>query len=187
MTVNNFWITKISFYFIDILDVDNDGKVNSHDIFSFKEMFSTMKQLDFDSDSYRNFSNFLDLWKNAITKNASGDEISIQQFQLYCKELRDDLLINENWPTASHMKEYVNALFAILDTDNDNFISREDYLNNSANEEDYEGRKKTWSLIAKGDDYKIDRETFDKLCKEFLKSTNPADPGNWIFGLFSYE
>ena len=185
--VNSFWEKKISFYFIDILDIDNDGKVNANDILSFKEMYRHMKGFDIDSAQYKSFSNFLDSWKNAITHNSPIDEITIEQFHAYCKNLREDLLKENKWPASSLMKEYVDALFAILDTNNDNLICKEDYLLNSANAEDYAARQTSWSLISKSDNFKIDKETFDKLCKEFLTSTNPEEPGNWIFGLFEYN
>ncbi|CAF1077507.1 unnamed protein product [Brachionus calyciflorus] len=194
MEVNDFWKKKIHFYFTEILDFDNDGRVSSKDVAGFKEMYKYMKKLKQDSPELDRFSKFLNVWINnilAITnKKTGGHETSItpEDFRKYCEKIRVELVGRKTWPSSlSYMSDYIEALFSILDTDNDRSISKKDFLSNSANAEDHKSREVSWALITdKDDNKKIDIRFFNELCIEFLVSTNPKDRGNWIFGTFRY-
>lgn len=198
---NDFWKKKIAFYFNDILDTNSDGKINIADISNFKEMYKIMKGLKQDSPQLTSFCEFLDKWMHAITdfrktsggpapapaepgKPSTDDDISLDDFTKYCDDLRVKLLKESNWPASSHMKEYVSALFTILDSNNDGFIDRNDFLANSTSQDDFVSRQAGWKIIAKADDFKLNKDAFDNLCKEFVVSVNSTDPGNWIFGVF---
>lgn len=194
MEINDFWKKKIYFYFTEILDFDNDGRVSSKDVTGFKEMYKYMKNLKHDSPELDKFSKFLNVWINNIlsvtNKKTGGHETSItlEDFRKYCEKIRVDLIGRKTWPSSlSYMSDYIDALFNILDTDNDKYISKKDFLSNSANAEDLKSREKSWSLICdKEENKKIDKRFFNELCIEFLVSTNPKDRGNWIFGTFRY-
>ncbi|RNA10732.1 calcium sensor EFh [Brachionus plicatilis] len=194
MEINDFWKKKIHFYFTEILDFDNDGRVSSKDVTGFKEMYKYMKKLKHDSPELDKFSKFLNVWiSNILTvtnKKTGGHETSITQedFRKYCEKIRVDLIGRKTWPSSlSYMSDYIDALFNILDTDNDKYISKKDFLSNSANAEDLKSREISWSFICDKDDHKkIDKKFFNELCIEFLVSTNPKDRGNWIFGTFRY-
>ena len=84
------------------------------------------------------------------------------------------------------MKDYINALFHVLDLDCDGYISKDDYINAYSEIEDPLFREKYWTRICPNDteNIKINKELFDELCLEFLVSTNPEERGNWIFGIF---
>lgn len=205
---NDFWKKKIAFYFNDILDTNSDGKINIADISNFKEMYKIMKGLKQDSPQLTSFCEFLDKWMHAITdfrksnvspaaaaaapppppvdptKPNPEDDISLDDFTKYCEDLRLKLLKENNWPVTSHMREYVSALFTILDSNNDGFIDRNDFLANSTSQDDFVSRQAGWKIIAKVDDFKLNKDAFDALCKEFVVSTNSVEPGNWIFGVF---
>jgi hypothetical protein len=60
--VNDFWCSKIKFYFNDILDVNSDGVINSLDIEFFRNLYSQMKHLAIDSPELAQFSGFLQTW-----------------------------------------------------------------------------------------------------------------------------
>jgi hypothetical protein len=198
---NDFWKKKIAFYFNDILDTNSDGKINTADISNFKEMYKIMKGLKQDSPQLTSFCEFLDKWMHAITdfrkrtggaapapaepgKPSTEDDISLDDFSKYCEDLRLQLLKENNWPVSSHMREYVSALFTILDSNNDGFIDRNDFLANSTSQDDFVSRQAGWKIIAKSEDFKLNKDAFDSLCKEFVVSINSVDPGNWIFGVF---
>ena len=168
---NDFWKKKIAFYFNDILDTNSDGKINTADISNFKEMYKIMKGLKQDSPQLTSFCEFLDKWMHAITdfrkrtggaapapaepgKPSTEDDISLDDFSKYCEDLRLQLLKENNWPVSSHMREYVSALFTILDSNNDGFIDRNDFLANSTSQDDVVSRQAGWKIIAKSEDFK---------------------------------
>jgi Ca2+-binding EF-hand superfamily protein len=236
MDVNEFWRTKVHFYFTEILDFDSDGQVSSKDVEAFKDMYKYIKQLQQDSPELEKFSRFLNIWIENIlsmthkehhttdistpttrtTTNGSNDEttavispeattttttvtstpttntketsISISDFMKYCENIRRELIGRTTWPASlNYMSDYIEALFNILDIDNDGFISKEDFLSNYASAEDYKSRAASWEIICNKDvEHKLDKKKFDQLCIEFLVSLNPEDPGNWIFGTFSH-
>lgn len=194
MEVNDFWRTKVHFYFTEILDFDSDGHVSSKDVEAFKDMYKYIKNLDHDSPELEKFSRFLNIWIDNILSMSekfgekSHATISIDDFMKYCETIRGELIGRTTWPSSLHyMSDYIEALFNILDIDNDGQISKQDFLSNSASAEDLNSREQSWKYICKNDDSaKLDKKTFDQLCIEFLVSTNPTDPGNWIFGTFHY-
>lgn len=192
MEVNDFWKKKISFYFTEILDFDSDGHVSSKDVEGFIEMYKHMKQLKKDSPELDKFSKFLNVWIDNILRltNKKTDEtfITLEDFMKYCENIRVELAGHKTWPASlSYMSDYIEALFNILDSDNDHFISKNDFLSNSASLEDLQSREQSWNMLCDKDSTKkIDVAFFNELCIEFLVSTNPTERGNWIFGTFNY-
>lgn len=202
MEVNEFWRSKVRFYFNEILDFDSDGHVSSKDVEAFKNMYKYIKNLDHDSPDLDRFSRFLNIWIEnilAITNQSNNPygsvsdrpaetTISLGDFTRYCESIRRELIGRSTWPaTLNYMSDYIDALFNILDTDNDGVISKEDFLSNYASPDDYSSRIASWEIISKRDaHFVLDKKRFDQLCIEFLVSTNPDDAGNWIFGTFSH-
>lgn len=200
--VNEFWRAKVRFYFTEILDFDSDGHVSSKDVDAFKDMYKYIKNLDHDSPELERFSRFLNIWienilsitnQNNNTSSSSSrpaveTTISLVDFTKYCESIRRELIGRSTWPvTLNYMSDYIDALFNILDTDNDGVISKEDFLSNYASPDDYTSRIASWDIISKRDAaFVLDKKRFDQLCIEFLVSTNSNDAGNWIFGTFSY-
>ncbi len=88
--------------------------------------------------------------------------------------------------SLNYIKDYINALFHLLDADGDGFISKNDYIVAYSDFEDADDRELYWSKICpvNTDNAKIDQNEFIELCIEFLCSSNPNDRGNWIFGVF---
>lgn len=116
------------------------------------------------------------------------DHLTEQDFQKYCENLRSHLLHKKEWP--NDMRNYIDSLFNLLDDDSDNYINLKDYLSIAINDDDKSCRNDAWKLVsgsASEDSYKLSKESFDKLCKEFLTSTNQKPLGNWIFGTFDYK
>lgn len=196
--VNEFWRAKVRFYFTEILDFDSDGHVSSKDVDAFKDMYKYIKNLEHDSPELERFSRFLNIWIEnilAITNQSSDHAnrpaettIALVDFTKYCESIRRELIGRNTWPsTLNYMSDYIDALFNILDTDNDGVISKEDFLSNYASADDYTSRLASWEIISNKDaSYSLDKKRFDQLCIEFLVSTNPEDAGNWIFGTFVY-
>lgn len=203
--VNDFWRSKVRFYFTEILDFDSDGHVSSKDVDAFKDMYKYIKNLQHDSPELERFSRFLNIWiqnilsitnennsaaavQNHTAKPPTETTISLGDFTKYCESIRRELTGRVTWPASlDYMSHYIDALFHILDTDNDGFISKEDFLSNYASPEDYTSRMASWEILASKDpNYRLEKKRFDQLCIEFLVSTNPDDPGNWIFGTFTH-
>lgn len=193
MEVNDFWKRKISFYFVEILDFDGDNRLGSKDVEGFKEMYKRMKNLTHDSPDLEKFSKFLNIWINKIyeltDKKSDQSEISVslEEFMIYCEKLRLELTGKTTWPDSlGYMSDYIEALYKILDTDNDGIISRADYLSNSVNHDDRLSREHCWNYLCENDQSRdIDKKAFNQFCIEFLTSLDPKDRGNWIFGSFS--
>lgn len=99
---NEFWVKKIKFYFNEILDINNDGKVNSNDIDMFRELYRQLKGLDHNSPKLASFSEFLQKWLTAIMladqKFGNNDgSITIEEFFKYCEQLRIELYNRKTW------------------------------------------------------------------------------------------
>lgn len=192
--VNDFWRKKINFYFHEVLDVNNDGIVNHLDLEIFKTLYKQMKHLSADSPVLVRFCEFLDTWFKAImlADQKSGKEacITAQEFSAYCELVRKELYGRKHLPDAlQYMKDYIDALFHILDVDCDGFITKNDYVVAYAEFEDEQSREQYWKKICEcaqvpPNDYKIDKSVFIEFCIEFLVSTSPNEKGNWLFGVF---
>ena len=102
--------------------------------------------------------------------------------------IRLELLGQTTWPGSLHyMSDYIDALFNILDLDNDGVISKKDFLSSYESIEDLKSREQSWQLLCeRGGMRGLDKKAFNELCIEFIVSTNPHDRGNWIFGTFPY-
>lgn len=88
------------------------------------------------------------------------------------------------------MRNYIDALFNILDDDMDGWINLKDFLSIATSDEDKNCRNESWKLLsgsASTEHFKLSKDSFDKLCKEFLTSTDPKTVGNCIFGTFDYR
>ena len=183
---NEFWKNKIKYYFNEILDCNDDGNVDSEDIHIIQEFYKGIKDLNDNSPKFANFVNFLDKWKEVLF--AGKERIYVEDFYKYCEDLRTQLLHQNQWPKESYMREYVDALYTILDENNDGFIDLDDYLSIAINDDDKACREASWKLISGNNPaFKLSKESFDSLCKEFLTSVDPTNNGNWIFGVFEHN
>ena len=197
-TLNDFWNKKIKFYFNEILDFDSDGRVSSRDVNGFMEMYKHMKNLKSDSPELSKFAKFLKLWIEKImslvgkmpgySADRTETSISVDDFLKYCEHIRQSLIGQSTWPASlSYMSDYIDALFHILDLDNDGLISKMDFLSSYENIEDLKSREQSWHVLCEKTNIStLDKKAFDELCIEFIVSTNPKDRGNWIFGTFPY-
>ena len=194
MAAEAFWLKKVSFYFDGILDTDRDGKLNTKDLTYFKEFYKTCKNLKSSSPEYEKFSKFLNIWigsmMQSVNKAKSDGEnfVTGEEFRLYSNKLRAEIAPKKALPAnLSFMNDYGEALFAILDHDDDGYISKSDFLANAGTPEDLKCREKSWSLMSdKNDNVKIDKKLFNEYFIQFLTSSNPSDRGNWIFGYFEH-
>jgi hypothetical protein len=88
------------------------------------------------------------------------------------------------------MRNYIDSLFTMLDDDNDGQIDLKDFLGISVNDEDTKCRTQSWKLISgstPAENFKMNKDLFDKLSREFITSTDTKALGNWIFGTFDYK
>lgn len=183
---NDFWKIKIRYYFNEILDCNDDEKVNAEDIKIIQDFYKDIKKLKETDKKLVSFNNFLDKWKSNLL--AGKDSISGEDFQKYCEGLRAHLLRHKEWP--SNMGNYIDALFTMLDDDDDGFINLKDFLSISINDDDTKCRTQSWKLISGSsstESFKMSKDLFDKLSREFIISTDPKALGNWIFGTFDYK
>jgi hypothetical protein len=197
--VNDFWRKKIKFYFNEILDFDSDGRVSSRDVNGFIEMYKHMKGLRSDSREIEKFAKFLKVWIESImtlsgkrpgySADRSETSISVDDFLKYCEHIRLDLVGQSQWPPSLHyMSDYIDALFNILDIDNDGLVSKKDFLSSYENVDDLRSREQSWNILCERNVLlkHLDKKAFNELCIEFIVSTNPRERGNWIFGTFAY-
>ena len=194
MAAEAFWHKKVTFYFDEILDTDKDGKLNTKDLTYFKEFYKTCKNLKSSSPEYEKFSKFLNIWIGSMmqsvnkTKSEGENFVTSEEFRSYSNKLRAEISPKKALPASlAFMNDYGEALFAILDNDNDGFISKSDFIANAGTPEDLKCREKSWALMAeKNDQFKIDKPLFNDFFIQFLTSSNPQDRGNWIFGFFEH-
>jgi hypothetical protein len=101
----------------------------------FIEMYKHMKNLRNDSPELRQFAHFLHVWVDTILNmcgkkpgrslDRNETSISVDDFLKYCEYIREQLMGHTTWPPAlSYMSDYIDALFNILDLDNDGLISK---------------------------------------------------------------
>jgi Ca2+-binding EF-hand superfamily protein len=110
-----------------------------------------------------------------------------QEFSSYCELVRKELYGRKYLPdTLQYIRDYIDALFHILDMDGDGYISKSDYIISYSEFEEVQLREEYWKRICpvNSEEAKIDRNLFNELCIEFLVSTDSSDRGNWIFGIF---
>ena len=64
--VNDFWKIKIKYYFNEILDCNDDGKINAEDIKIIVEFYKDIKKLKENDKKIVSFVSFLDKWKSNL-------------------------------------------------------------------------------------------------------------------------
>lgn len=183
---NEFWRIKIKYYFNEILDCNDDGKVGSDDFKLITDFYKGLKHIAETSQKYMDFERYIEKWKSNLL--AGKEHISGQDFHKYCAGLRNHVMKRKDWP--NDMQNYIDSLFAMIDEDNDGMVNLKDFLSIAINDEDRDCRRASWKHISgssSGDHFKLSKESFDKLCKEFLTSNDPKSVGNWVFGTFDYK
>ncbi len=63
---NDFWRIKITYYFNEILDCNDDGKVNADDIKIIINFYRDIKRLSEKGSRYNNFKNFIEKWQSNL-------------------------------------------------------------------------------------------------------------------------
>ncbi len=65
-TTNDFWRIKITYYFNEILDCNDDLKVNNEDIKTIVSFYKEIKRLSEKGSRYNNFKNFIEKWQSNL-------------------------------------------------------------------------------------------------------------------------
>ncbi|RCJ23178.1 hypothetical protein A6S26_01070 [Nostoc sp. ATCC 43529] len=165
------------------LDVDKNGFVEPEDFDQIASNFARIRGLEPGSSDYENLHNqVISIWKNYwINADLNQDnKVSLDEYLEICNQQ----FVADNDSSAAAWEQPMEALFEVIDIDNDEKIALEEYkqliaafgFNASGYEEIFQ------KLDANGDGY-IDKQEYLQLLKEFC-GENPEAPGNLFFGYY---
>ena len=170
-------------HYFKLLDYDRNNFIERDDFQAIAENLCIIQGIELDTIAYRQIEEASEkLWMDVreyIDSNRD-DRCSMEEWLKFA----DEQIVNcdEVW-----YNNYINAvvvgLFNLFDANNDGLLSDLEYLDIFVSfriEVRYAARCFT-KLDINNDGY-INKEELVKAVSEFLRSDNPDDPGNWLFG-----
>jgi Ca2+-binding EF-hand superfamily protein len=168
-------------HYFNVLDHNGDGLLEKQDFIDVADRIAEMR--GYEDGSARHSAvrkEILRIWTNArALSGAEGKtQITLEDWLAH-----EEKVIDSNVLIHSYVQGIAQAVFDILDADNDGVISEEEYLQffRAFRGEEAQGPEAFQKLDQDGDGH-LAREEFLEAVTEFHLSDDPDARGNWLFG-----
>ncbi len=167
-------------HFFQILDFDRNGLIQKKDFEDIAENLSIIRGLEKDSQEDKIIrETSISIW-NLMKKHVNANDGNLDMWLTFM----DSFVINAN---NEWYDQYVNGLtqtvFDVFDMDQNGYISLDEYLDLFIGLRiEVRFAPKSFTKLDRNNDGKISKSELLVSVEEFLKSDNPADGGNWLFG-----
>lgn len=168
-------------HYFNVLDYNDDGVLEKQDFLDIADRLAGMRQYEQGSSHHTAVrQEILRIWTNA--RALSGQE-NKTQITLDDWLAHEEKVINSDILVRSYVQGIAQAIFDILDADNDHRISQDEYLKffRAFRGDPEEGKEAFRKLDADGKGH-LTRKEFLKVVTEFHTSDDPEARGNWLFG-----
>lgn len=175
-------IKKQTHYF-NILDFDKNGYIQRDDFEAIGENLCIIRDFDYDSHEYNTMMNLVTGIWDKVQPYLEGDECSLNTWL----EIMDQVLVNSdaNW-FEQYVGAFVTTLFDLFDINRDGYISQTEYVDLFIGLRiEVRFAPKAFRNLDLNRDGKISRDELMQSVEEFIKSNDPAEAGNWLFGAWA--
>lgn len=167
-------------HFFHILDFDCNGLVQKGDFEAIGENLAVIRGFEPGSEEYSIVMNSsLSVWEK-LTHYVHGTDCTLDMWLTFI----DSLVINsdQEWYNQ-YVNGMVQTLFDLFDTDQDGYISLDEYLDLFIGLRiEVRFAPKSFKSLDLNQDGRISRTELMRSVEEFLKSDDSNATGNWLFG-----
>ena len=167
-------------HFFRILDFDCNGLIQRDDFEAIGENLAIIRGFDAEDEEFKIIMNSsVSVW-DSLTHYIHGTDCSLDMWLTFI----DTLVINsdDDW-YDQYVTGVVETLFDLFDTDKDQYISLDEYLDLFIGLRiEVRFAPKSFRNLDINKDEQISRSEMAKAVREFLKSDDPDATGNWLFG-----
>lgn len=168
-------------HYFNVLDYNGDGVLEKHDFLDIADRLADMR--DYEQGSAYHTAvrqEILRIWTNARALSGKDDKTQITLDDWLAHE---EKVLNSDVLVRSYVQGIAQAIFDILDADNDHRISEDEYLKffRAFRGDPEEGKVAFQKLDAEEKGF-LTRDEFLKVVTEFHTSDDPQARGNWLFG-----
>lgn len=169
-----------------VYDVDGSNYVEQTDLERWAKNLAKIRGLEPDTLEFKKLvEQFIEIWTNFWQPaDVNGDgKVSLQEY------LRVAEVSIQNFPNSPKLQEShaakANAIFTVLDFDNDGQISQAEYRQfcEAIGLDDATAKSAFLKLDETGKGY-LSREDYLQRSKEFHVGNDPNAPGNWLYGAY---
>jgi len=123
---------------------------------------------------------YLQIWESLKDQAAKADSGMVSPEEWY--NLWSDPMNIQSW-----QQNYMNNMFALLDTSGDGVVDIMEYCSMySCYGIDPTVSKKAYLLLSKGNQATVNKEYFQSLWHDYFYGEDPAAPGTFLFGKVEY-
>lgn len=174
-------IDKLERFFY-VLDYDRNGIIEKEDFIGIAENLCILWRIKEGEEKYDLIkSRFEEGWNhfNLFVNNNSGKANWDHWLQF-----AEQVIVNGDEAIFSeYVDEFVGEIFDNFDTDNDGYINLDEYIDLLVGYRiEVRFAAKSFRKLDRNHDDLISRGELISAVKEFFRSDNPDDPGNWLFG-----
>lgn len=168
-------------HYFNVLDYNNDGVLEKQDFLEIADRLSDMRGYEEGSAQHTAVrQEILRIWTNARALSGQENKTRIRLEDWLAHE---EKVINSDVLVRSYVQGIAQAVFDILDADNDHKISEDEYLKFfRAFRGDPENGKTAFEKLDAEEKGFLTRKEFLDVVTEFHMSDDPEARGNWLFG-----
>ena len=168
--------------FFHILDYDRNGVIEREDFTGIAENLCILWRIKEGEEQYtRIMGKFEEGWKNFnLFVNNNEGKANLNHWLSFADQVivnGDEDIFNE------YMEDFVGEIFDNFDTDKDEYLDIDEFIDFFVSYRiEVRFAAKSFRKLDMNKDDLISRSELIKSVKEYFRSDNPEDQGNWLFG-----